>query len=251
MTQQELEAVIDRQLSADLGLEPDVWDTPGRVTTAPWTESPRRRRYRTEHPFFLGHIRRGAAAFAVHECLLPWAQEHLTVLEPEWCLDYSYLKQMDDALRPWGWTIHNAHPFFAPDLTCPPASAAFPAVWYEQAELERFRGDKRWEGTLAFQPDFPDMLAVAALDEDGQPIGMAGASRDGEQLWQIGVNVLPPHRGRGLAAGLTALLKDELLRRGVVPFYGTAQSHIFSLNTARNAGFRPAWAEVWAKPRIP
>lgn len=92
------------------------------------------------------------------------------------------------------------------------------------------------------------MLAVAALDEGGQPVGMAGASRDGERLWQIGVNVLPPHRGRGLAAGLTALLKDELLRRGIVPFYGTAQSHIFSLNTARNAGFRPAWAEVWARP---
>ena len=93
-----------------------------------------------------------------------------------------------------------------------------------------------------------DMLAVAALDEGGQPVGMAGASRDGERLWQIGVNVLPSHRGRGLAAGLTALLKDELLRRGIVPFYGTAQSHIFSLNTARNAGFRPAWAEVWARP---
>ena len=74
------------------------------------------------------------------------------------------------------------------------------------------------------------------------------AWRDGERLWQIGVNVLPSHRGRGLAAGLTALLKDELLRRGIVPFYGTAQSHIFSLNTARNAGFRPAWAEVWARP---
>jgi len=61
-------------------------------------------------------------------------------------------------------------------------------------------------------------------------------------------DVFWPHRGRGLAAGLTALLKDELLRRGIVPFYGTAQSHIFSLNTARNAGFRPAWAEVWARP---
>ena len=49
-------------------------------------------------------------------------------------------------------------------------------------------------------------------------------------------------------SGLTACLKDEVLRRGAVPFYGTAQSHIVSLNTARRAGFRPAWAEVWAKP---
>ena len=46
MTQQELDAVIDGQLSADLGLGPDVWDTPGRVTAAPWREDSRRRRYR-------------------------------------------------------------------------------------------------------------------------------------------------------------------------------------------------------------
>ena len=65
---------------------------------------------------------------------------------------------------------------------------------------------------------------------------------------QIGVNVLPEHRGRGLAVRLTALLKDALLDRGVVPFYGTALSHTASLNVARRAGLRPAWAEVWACP---
>lgn len=248
MTQPELDAVIDGQLAADLGLEPSVWAVAGRVTVSPWRELPGRRRYRREHPFFLGHIRRGAAAFAVHDCLLPWAQAHLAELEPEWCLDYPFLRRMDGALRPWGWTIANAHPFFVPDLDAPPARVEFPVAWYEADALEQFRGDGRWPDALAFQPDYPDMLAVAALDGDGRPIGMAGASRDGARLWQIGVSVLPPHRGRGLAAGLTALLKDALLRRGVVPFYGTAQSHIFSLNTARNAGFRPAWAEVWAKP---
>ena len=248
MTQRELDAVIDGQLAADLGLGPEAWDVPGRVIVTPWREDSRRRRYRAGHPFFLGRVRRGAAAFAVHEALLPWAREYLPGLAPEWCLDYEFLREMDAALRPLGWTVANAHPFFAPDLGCPPAGVEFPVAWYEQEELERFRGDPRWEGTLAFQPGYPDMLAVAALDGDGAPIGMAGASRDGERLWQIGVNVLPAHRGRGLAAGLTALLKDELLRRGIVPFYGTAQSHIFSLNTARNAGFRPAWAEVWAKP---
>lgn len=167
-------------------------------------------------PFFLGHIRRGAAAFAVHECLLPWAREHLTKLEPEWCLDYACLKQMDDALRPWGWTVANAHPFFAPDPTCPRPAWNFP-----QSGLNR----RSWSGSggrpVDGRPGLPARLPGHAgrgrPGRRGQPVGMAGASRDGERLWQVGVNVLPPHRGRGLAAGLTALLKDELLRRGSSP----------------------------------
>ena len=248
MTQRELEERIDEQLAADLGLTPAVWALPGRVTAALWREDARRRRYREGHPFFLGHIRRGAAAFAVHEQLLPWAEKFLAGLEPEWCLDYAFLREMDGALRPFGWTIANAHPFFAPDLSAPSLRPAFPVAWYEGEALERFRGDGRWAGTLAFQPNFPDLLAAAALDESGAPIGMAAVSRDGARLWQIGVNVLTAYRGRGIASGLTACLKDEVLRRGAVPFYGTAQSHIVSLNTARRAGFRPAWAEVWAKP---
>ncbi len=247
MTEQELNAVIDWQLARDLGLSPSVWERSG-TQVYPWTDLPGRRRYREGDPFLLGHIRRGTAVFAVHPCLLSWAEAHLPAWPPEWCLDYRYLRQLDDALRPWGWTLHNAHPFFAPDLSAPPAVSPGPVVWFEGDALEQFRGDPRWEGTLAFQPLYPDQLAVAALGPIGQLAGMAAASRDGERLWQIGVNVLPAARGRRIASALTALLKEELLRRGIVPFYGTAQSHIFSLNTARRAGFRPAWAEVYARP---
>ena len=248
MTAQELDAILDGQLAVDLGLEPSVWGQ-GGVSVVPWRELPGRRLYWQDHPFFLGHIRRGTAAFAVHQDLLPWAREHLSSLEPEWCLDYQELRAMDEALRPFGWGICKAHPFFTPDLSTPRAIPAGDDVaWYEGPDLERFRGDPRWAGTLAFQPALPDMLAVAALDASGAPVGMAGASRDGARLWQIDVNVLPEHRGRGLAVRLTALLKDALLDRGVVPFYGTALSHTASLNVARQAGFRPAWAEVWARP---
>lgn len=247
MTGRALEALIDAQLAEDLGLEPPVWDR-GGVTVVPWRERPGRRRYWAGHPFFLGCVRRGTAAFAVHPDLLPWAREALPGLDPAWCLDFGGLRAMDRALEPFGWGICKAHPFFVPDLSAPRAVSGGDVAWYEGPDLERFRGDPRWTDALAFQPACPDMLAVADLDNFGAPAAMAGASRDGARLWQIGVNVLPEHRGRGLAVRLTALLKDALLDRGVVPFYGTALSHTASLNVARRAGLRPAWAEVWACP---
>lgn len=77
---------------------------------------------------------------------------------------------------------------------------------------------------------------------------MAGASRDAEDFWQIGINVIPSARRRGIASALTAALAQELLARDVLPFYGTAPSHIFSQRTALSAGFLPAWAELRTEP---
>ncbi|MGH4119534.1 GNAT family N-acetyltransferase [Clostridium sp.] len=116
--------------------------------------------------------------------------------------------------------------------------------WYEYEEILQFEDDERFNEAFVFNDNHPDMLAVAALD--GESImGMAGASSDGRTIWQIGIDVLPEYRGKGIGTNLTSLLKDELLKWGKVPFYGTVESHIHSQNIAVNAGFFPAWAELY------
>ena len=87
------------------------------------------------------------------------------------------------------------------------------------------------------------MLGVAAL-RGGRILGMAGASADSPTMWQIGINVEPEARGEGVASMLVGLLKNEILKSGILPFYGTAASHIASQRTALAAGFLPAWAEL-------
>ncbi len=76
--------------------------------------------------------------------------------------------------------------------------------------------------------------------------GMSGASRDGEYLWQIGINVDEKFGGRGLASDLVRRIKNELIRRGCIPFYGTAESHVLSRTVALKSGFVPAWTEIYA-----
>ena len=90
----------------------------------------------------------------------------------------------------------------------------------------------------------PDVLALVAR-HDGGIAGMAAASADCEKLWQIGIDVLPGHRGRGLGAALVRRLSDEILRRGHVPYYGAAATNIASLRTALRAGFAPAWTAAF------
>ena len=72
---------------------------------------------------------------------------------------------------------------------------------------------------------------------------MAGASADSASLWQIGVDVLPGYRGKGLATALVGRLTDEVLSRGVVPYYGTWPANIASRLVARSSGYFAAWIE--------
>lgn len=64
---------------------------------------------------------------------------------------------------------------------------------------------------------------------------------------QVGIDVLPEYRGRGIGTNLVILLKNEILKRGKIPFYGTAESHFHSQNIAINAGFFSAWSELYSR----
>jgi len=91
-------------------------------------------------------------------------------------------------------------------------------------------------------------LGVGAYD-NGRLIGLAACSADCNTMWQIGVDVLPEYRRRGIATTLTTNLALEIIYRGMVPFYCAAWSNIKSVRNAIASGFRPAWVEMTVKPQ--
>ena len=117
---------------------------------------------------------------------------------------------------------------------------------YEYKDIFQFKDDIRFGEAFVFNENYPDMLAVAAFEGDNI-MGMAGASADSKTMWQIGINVLPEYRSRSIGKNLVRLLKNEILKRDKIPFYGTVESHIYSQNIAISAGFFPSWAELYSK----
>ena len=91
-----------------------------------------------------------------------------------------------------------------------------------------------------------DMLAVGAYD-NGELIGLAGCSADCEDMYQIGVDVLPAYRKKGVASALTSRLALETLKLGKVPFYCAAWCNVRSVRNAIRCGFKPAWVELTAR----
>ena len=104
-----------------------------------------------------------------------------------------------------------------------------------------------WSNALCKERKHLDVLGVGAYDGD-RLVGLAGCSADCDGMWQIGVDVLPEYRRRGIASALTNKLAREIMDRGKVPFYCSAWSNIRSVRNAIKSGFVPAWVEMTAKP---
>jgi hypothetical protein len=163
-----------------------------------------------------------------------------------WFFGFENLLDLDQWLRVRHAGIADTHQFFLPSGISQTPGHLAPVRWFEQHELEPFRGDARFREALTFVAERPDMLAIAAI-RDGQIAAMAGASADSATLWQVGINVLPGYTHAGLGTYLVTLLKNEIIKRGYLPFYGTSSSHIVSQKIAIKSGFMPAWAELYTK----
>lgn len=198
--------------------------------------------------FFREIVCMGEAWIRADERLEDWCRKEYEGKKPEWFGQFSDLKRLDRKLGAFGRQILDVRLHFLPSeeaAECLPAApAGVEAVWYEGEGLEDLRRHYVFKHALCSSPLCPCMLAVAAV-ADGRPVGIAGATADCRNLWQIGVDVLPRWEGRGIGPWLTALLGAGLRKRGVIPFYAVSQSHTASMNTALRAGFLPAWSEVY------
>lgn len=106
-------------------------------------------------------------------------------------------------------------------------------------KLPEFKG---FENSIQYGENYvgPDEIVLYAKDNK-QIIGMAGASKDTEEMWQIGVDVKEEYRSRGLATALVSNLANIILEKGKIPYYSTTSSNIPSQLVAYKTGFMPFW----------
>ncbi|WP_242984779.1 GNAT family N-acetyltransferase [Clostridium taeniosporum] len=190
----------------------------------------------------------GRAIISTAPRIIPWCKEKLLNRNAAWLFEYPKLRLIDKKLQEFGHEIADIHHYYLPNPNVMCIEPITNVKWYEYEDILQFNNDDRFREALGFDENNPDVLAVAAYDGDNI-MGMAGASSDSKTMWQIGIDVLPEYRGRGIGTNLVTLLKNEIFKRGKIPFYGTVESHFHSQNIAINAGFFPAWAELYSKTK--
>ncbi len=168
----------------------------------------------------------------------------------EHLLETPHLHVLNDALIAKGQKICFMAEYFLPDVKALDQRTVGDAGPYKIKLLTQTDFADlylpEWSNALCEKRKHLDVLGVGAYD-DGRLIGLAGCSADCEQMWQIGIDVLPEYRRQGIASALTSRLAIEILNRGKVPFYCAAWCNVKSVRNAIKSGFRPAWVEMTAK----
>ena len=190
----------------------------------------------------------GCVVAQTSEPLLAPVREFLLRYPPEHCFETPNLYELNRILTPYDHRVCFMAEYFLPDLDrlqrlpCP-----YPTRLLTQEELAELYLPQ-WSNALCEKRRERDVLAVGAYD-GGALIGLAGASADCETMYQIGIDVLPAYRRRGVAAALPSALALAILDCGRVPFYCAAWSNLPSVRNALRSGFAPAWVEMTARSR--
>ena len=206
----------------------------------------RARKYLTL-PFYCNLISYGNNVVAsVDSEIADFVEEYVNNYPCEHCFETPNMHVLNDELQKRGMRVCFMAEYFLPDMD---VLSVRPCEYKTRVLTPADFGElylPQWGNALCESRKHLDVLAVAAFDK-GNMIGMAGCSADCENMWQIGVDVLPEHRQKGLGSALTSRLAAEIIDRGKVPFYCCAWSNIRSVRNAIKSGFRTAWVEMTAK----
>jgi hypothetical protein len=236
---------IKEQLALEFNCRPDDFDRDDNVITKSCLHENRRKF--SDTPFFLQMATFGGnAVISADEKLHPWLENWVKGKNGFWLFEQHNFYELECELRKHGFKMALTHHMFLPAKDTSDFKTDIKVKWLEQEDIHPFYGREEFSNALCdrFNPERPDVLAVIALDGE-KIMGMAGCSADTPLMWQIGIDVLSGYEHKGLAVYLVTKLKEILMDKGIVPFYGTSESHSNSMDVAIRSGFMPSFTEVF------
>ena len=173
-------------------------------------------------------------------------REYIKKYPMEHCFETPNIHVLNDAFEKHDMRVCFMAEYFLPDVSLlEERNCGYELRILEQKDFMDLYVDE-WSNALCADRKHLDALGVGAYDA-GKLVGLAACSADCDTMWQIGVDILPEYRRKGIASTITMRLALEILKREKVPFYCCAWSNIRSAGNAFKSGFRPAWAELTIK----
>ena len=246
MTREEMIHTAMKQSAEDMGCRPEDFLREDNVITA-FRLGKNARKY-LSGPITGSFVSYGSnTVAAVADEIRDIVTEYMKMYKFYYLFGMPSLNWLNDRLSQAGYRISNMAAYYLPD---PERIPELSCIYETRVLVQEDFADlylPQWGNALCEDRKELDVLGVGAYD-GGELIALAACSADCGEMWQIGVDVLPAYRRRGIASALTASLAREILKRGKVPFYGAAWSNIPSVGNAVKSGFVPAWAEMTVKP---
>ena len=245
MTNNEIWQIAMRQSAYDCGCDPDDFIS-GENKIVLSKKNDKARAY-LPLPFECDLVSYGSNIVAqVSPRMIETVKKYIEKKPAYRCFESPNIIVLNEALKEFDYKVCFMAEYFLPDVDL---VRELPCD-YEMRILHREDFSElytdEWSNALCEKRAHLDVLGVGAYDGD-RLIGLAGCSADCEDMYQIGIDVLPEYRRRGIASALTSRLAIEVLKLGKVPFYCAAWSNLISVRNALKCGFKPAWIELTAR----
>ena len=210
-------------------------------------ENPKARAY-LRLPFFCTLTSFGNNIVAsVNDDIADFVSEYIKNKKIEDCFTPPNIFTLNDELRKYDRQITFCAQRLLPDVNLiKPISCGYELKILQPEDYSNLYGKLEWSNAIGNgKRRHLDKMAAGAFDGQNL-IGLAGSEATCESMWQIGIDVLPDYRRKGVASALTSKLASEILNLGVVPFLGNRWANIRSLKTQLSCGFKPSWVEMMA-----
>lgn len=131
-------------------------------------------------------------------------------------------------------------------LKKPVLDESFQYELLEGEEIQRLKGITGFENSLAFDKNgnTPTCIVHYAM-KNHEIVALAGVSKENEKMWELGIDVKPEYRRKGLAAALISNLACAVLEKGIIPFYCASTTNISSQAAAYRSGFMPCFVSTY------
>lgn len=245
MTNEKIWEIAYRQSAIDCNCTPEDLKKSTHVLTVSRADG-RARKY-LPLPFRCDMVTYGSNIVAqTSEELRDTVEGYISKYPAAHCFETPNIHVLDEMLLPHGLKVCFMAEYFLPDVDAvKPLSCDYEIRTLRKEDLESLYMPE-WSNALCEKRKELDVLGIGAYD-NGRLVGLAGCSADCEDMYQIGIDVLPEYRRRGIASALTSRLALEILKLDKVPFYCAAWCNLSSVRNAIKCGFRPAWAELTAR----
>ena len=246
MTNKDILRIAMEQSAADIGCRPDDFLADNNVVVPFQLNADAKKYYKL--PIACNFVSYGnnivaAAADDVSDIV----KEYIGKFDFYHCFETPNMHWLNERLASKGYAVCFMAEYYLPNLS---RLSELPCSYtLRMLKKNQFEGLylPKWSNALCSDRKELDVLGVGAYDGN-ELIGLAGCSADAKEMWQIGVDVLPEYRRRGIASAITSKLAIEILARNKVPFYCSAWSNIRSVRNGIKSGFIPAWVEMTVKP---
>lgn len=252
MNKKDITTRIEKQFALDYCCSTDDFSRTDSIVTV-WEPREGARKQEEDRTFFSMLSYKGKLVITCDPEIKDWCENVLIKhISAQWGFEIGSLISIDRKLKEYDFQLDKAHLYFIQE---------YDEIHYDDKkkrndikiqvlsmdDIGKYEEDDRIDEAFLFEDYVDDVMGVALSDVNGELKAIAGATNNGDYMWQMGINSFD--EGHGYASKAIRRLILEANRQGIIPYYDTALSHIGSQKVALKAGMIPAFCEVRAIKR--